>query len=121
MDTATLKAVAKHLDNNIITVAAYDTILLYVRNQGLTNNTIALADLLQEDLVAGTAANQQPEATAGLPVEAGHTGVPVEVLITNSTGHSSDTAGKGEALHHIFIRLATLHTFFQDHVQQKDS
>ena len=59
-------------------------------------------------------------AAAGHPVEAGPTGVPVEVLITSSTGNPSATAGK-EALHHISIRLATSHTFFQDHVQQKDS
>ena len=88
-----------------------DTIQLYVRNQGLSNNTIALADLLQEDPVADTAANQQPEATVGHPVEAGPTGVVVEVLTTSSTGHPSATTGKGEALHHIFIRLAILHIF----------
>ena len=113
------KAVAQHLDNNVITVVDLDTIQLYVRNQGFANNTIALADLLQEDPVTDTAAHQQPEATAGHPIEAGHTGVPAEVLTTNSTGHPSNTTGK--VLHHIFIRLATLHIFFQDHMQQKDS
>ena len=121
MDITILKAVAQHLDNNVIIVADLDTIQLYVKNQGFTNNTIALADLLQEDPVADIAADQQPEATAGHPVEADPTGVPVEVLTASSTGHPSTTAGKGEALHHIFIRLAILHTFFQDHMQQKDS
>ena len=58
MDTTILKAVAQHLDNNVITVADLDTIQLYVRNQGLTDNTIALADLLQEDPVADIAADQ---------------------------------------------------------------
>ena len=121
MDTTTLKAVAQHLDNNVITVADLDIIQLCVKNQGLPNNTIALADLHQEDPVTDIAADQKPGATAGHPVEAGPTGVPAEVLIASSTGHPSTTAGKGEALHHISIRLATLHTFFQDHMQQKDS
>ena len=121
MDTATLKAVAQHLDNNVITVAALDTIQLYVRNQGLANNTITLADLLPENSVTDTGANQQPEATAGCPVEAGPTGVPVEVLSAKGTGHPSATAGKEEALHYMSIWLAILHTFFQDHMQQKDS
>ena len=58
VDITILKAVAQHLDNNVITVADLDTIQLYVKNQGLPNNTIALADLLQEDLVADIAADQ---------------------------------------------------------------
>ena len=58
MDITILKAVAQHLDNNVITVADLDTIQLYVKNQGLANNTIALADLLQEDPVADIAADQ---------------------------------------------------------------
>ena len=58
MDITILKAVAQHLDNNVITVADLDTIQLYVKNQGLTNNTIALVDLLQEEPVAEIAADQ---------------------------------------------------------------
>ena len=58
MDTATLKAVAQHLDNSVITGVALDTIHLCVRNQGLASNTITLADLLPEDPAADTAANQ---------------------------------------------------------------
>ena len=87
MDITILKAVAQHLDNNVIIVADLDTIQLYVRNQGLANNTITLVDLLQEDPVADIAADQQPEATTGHPAEAGPTGVPEEVLTTSSTGH----------------------------------
>ena len=121
MDTTTLKAVAQHLDNNVITVADLDIIQLCVKNQGLPNNTTALADLHQEDPLADTTADQQPGTTAGHPIEAGPTGVPAEVLITGSTGHPSAIAGKGEALHHTSTRLVTLHTFFQDHIQQKDN
>ena len=116
-----LKAVAQHLDNNVTIVVVLDTIQPYVRNLGLSGITTALADLPSEDPVADTAANQQPEATAGHPIEADPTGVPVEVLTTNSTGHPSTTAGKEEALHHMFIRLVILHIFFQDHMQQKDN
>ena len=89
MDTTTLKAIAQHPDNNVITVADLDTTQLCVRNQGLPNNTITLTDLHQEDLVTDIAADQQPGAAAGHPVEAGPTGVPVEVLIASSTGHPS--------------------------------
>ena len=121
MDTTTPKAVAQHLDNNVITVADMDIIQLCAKKQGLPKNTIALADLHQEDPVTDIVADQQPEATAGHPIEAGPTGVPVEVLTASSTGHPSATAGKGEALHHTSTRLAILHTFFQDHMQQKDS
>ena len=83
--------------------------------------TTTLADLAPEDPVTDTAANQWPEATAGHPIEADSTGVPVDVLTTNSTGHPSSTAEKREALHHMSIRLVILHTFFQDHMQQKDN
>ena len=77
------------------------------------DNTIALSrPSLQEDPVADTAADQQSEETAGHPIEADPTGVPVEVLTASSTGHPSTIAGKGEALHHIFIRLAILYIFF---------
>ena len=121
MVTTTLKAIAQHLDNNVITAADLDTTQLCAKNQGLPNITTALADLHQEDLVADTTADQRPGTTAGHPIEAGPTGVPAEVLIAGSTGHPSAITGKGEALHHTSTRLVTLHTSFQDHVQQKDN
>ena len=121
MDTTTLKEVSQHLDNNVTTVVALETTQLCARNLGLTGITTALADLLQGDPVTDTTANQQPEATAVHPIEADPIEVSVEALTANSTGHLSATAGKGEVLHHMSIRLVILHTFFQDHIQQKDN
>ena len=121
MDTTTPKEVAKHLDNNAIIAAALGTEQLCARNLGLAGITTALKDPLQEDPVADTTANQCPEATADHPIEEDPTEVSVEALITPSIGQPSTTAGKGEALHHMYSRLVILHTFFQDHMQQKDN
>ena len=113
VDTTTPKEFAQHLDNDVIIAVALGTTQLCARKLGLTGITTTLADPLQEDPVA--------EATAGHPIEADPTGVLVEALTATSIGHPSTTAGKGEALHHMYIRLVILHTFFQDHMQQKDN
>ena len=55
------------LGNNVIIVAYLDTIQLYVSNQGLVNNTIALADLLQEDPVTDIAADQSTRGNSWSP------------------------------------------------------